>query len=133
MTPAQAPSHSSDTPPGVEHDPRFAEGLVLFDSCSWYACHDVWEELWLETHGSDRSALQGLLQIAVAHLHLERDNRNGAMILIGEGLGRLSPFGDHIFGLDLGPLKHVLEQRLRGLQGGGSGAADALPPLLGST
>ena len=132
MTPAQAPFQSPDTPPGLEHDPRFAQGLALFDSGSWYACHDAWEELWLETHGSERSALQGLLQIAVAHLHLERNNRNGAMILIGEGLGRLSPFGDHIFGLDLGPLKIVLEQRLRGLQGGGNGAAAPLPRLLGS-
>jgi predicted metal-dependent hydrolase len=113
----------------VENDPRFIHGLSLFNQGSWYACHDAWEELWLETNGSERSALQGLLQIAVAHLHLERNNRNGAMILIGEGLGRLSPFGDQIFGLDLGPLKIVLEQRLRDLQAGGNGAAAPLPRL----
>lgn len=120
MTPAAA---------SPEQDPRFQEGLELFNAAEWYRCHDCFEALWHETMAPERSALQGLLQIAVAHLHLERGNRNGATILIGEGLGRLAPYGDQALGLDLRPLKLALEQRLQALQRGEDGAADALPPL----
>ncbi|MCP9916127.1 DUF309 domain-containing protein [Cyanobium sp. ATX 6F1] len=114
---------------GPERDPRFQEGLEWFNSADWYRCHDLFEELWHETVGPDRSALQGLLQIAVAHLHLERGNSNGATLLIGEGLGRLAPYGDHALGLDLQPFIKVLTARLQALQRGEVGAADALPPL----
>ncbi|MGB7564563.1 MAG: DUF309 domain-containing protein [Prochlorococcaceae cyanobacterium] len=116
-----------------QQDPRFEAGLNLFNTADWYRCHDLFEELWHETMGPDRPALQGLLQIAVAHLHLERGNRNGAMLLIGEGLGRLAPYGDQALGLDLRPLKSVLDERLKALQRGEDGAADALPLLMKMT
>ena len=113
-----------------ERDPRFQAGLELFNAADWYRCHDLFEELWHETMGPDRYALQGLLQIAVAHLHLERGNRHGAMLLIGEGLGRLGPYGDQALGLDLRPIKCVLDARLKALQRGEDGAAGPLPPLV---
>ncbi len=116
-----------------QQDPRFEAGLDLFNTADWYRCHDLFEELWHETMGPDRPAIQGLLQIAVAHLHLELGNRNGAMLLIGEGLGRLAPYGDQALGLDLRPLKSVLDERLKALQRGEDGSADALPLLVKMT
>lgn len=120
-------NHTAASP---EQDPRFHEGLELFNAADWYRCHDLFEELWHETMGPDRPALQGLLQIAVAHLHLERGNRHGATLLIGEGLGRLAPYGDQALGLDLRPFKSVLDERLKALQRGEDGADLALPPLV---
>jgi len=73
-------------------DPRFLAAVALFNSGDWYPCHDGFEELWHQTLGPDRDVLQSFLQIAVAHLHLERGNRRGATLLLGEGLGRLAPF-----------------------------------------
>ncbi|MCP9850540.1 DUF309 domain-containing protein [Cyanobium sp. Morenito 9A2] len=112
-----------------QQDPRFLEGLALFNAADWYPCHDLFEALWHETAGPDRAALQALLQIAVAHWHLERGNLRGATILMGEGLGRLAAYGDGALGLDLRPLRRVLSERLEALQLGEAGAAGALPPL----
>ncbi len=97
-------------------DPRFQEAVRLFNAAEWYACHDGFEELWHETQGPMRPVLQGLLQIAVAELHRERGNRRGAMVLMGEGLGRLRGCGEDALGLRLGPLRACAEQRLRALQ-----------------
>jgi len=30
-------------------DPRFQQGLELFNAGEWYAAHDIFEELWHET------------------------------------------------------------------------------------
>ncbi len=67
-------------------DPRFGEAVRLFNAGEWYACHDGFEELWHETQSPCSRVLQGILQIAVAHLHLERGNRRGATVLLGRGL-----------------------------------------------
>jgi hypothetical protein len=65
-----------------------------------------------------RAVLQGILQIAVAQIHLERGNLNGATVLMGEGLGRLSDAGDCALGLDLALLRLRAGARLAALQAG---------------
>ncbi len=97
-------------------DPRFGEAVRLFNAGEWYACHDGFEELWHETQGPCRKVLQGILQIAVAHLHLERGNRRGATVLLGEGLGRLQNAGPSQLGLDLDQLRQQARARLQALQ-----------------
>ncbi|WP_094554043.1 DUF309 domain-containing protein [Synechococcus sp. 1G10] len=113
----------------LEDDPRFRHAVVLFNAGQWYACHDGLEELWHETLGPDRPVLQGILQIAVAHLHLERGNQRGATILLGEGVGRLARSGSEALGLDLVHLRQASTARLRCLQAGGDPAALPLPSL----
>lgn len=97
-------------------DPRLAEAIALFNASDWYSCHDGFEALWHETAGAMRPVLQGILQIAVAELHLERGNLRGATILMGEGLGRLRDIPDGALGLNLTALRQCASQRLRALQ-----------------
>jgi predicted metal-dependent hydrolase len=113
----------------LEADPQLAEAIALFNRAEWYGCHDLLEDLWHQNQGPDRQALQGLLQIAVAHLHLERDNLRGATVLLGEGLGRLKPYGNQALGLELGPLLAAVSQRLQALQQGLPPAEGPLPRL----
>lgn len=111
MTDHQDPEEAS-----LMADPRFTEAVRLFNGRQWYACHDGFEELWHETQGPCRPILQGILQIAVAHHHLERGNLRGATVLLGEGIGRLRASGPSALGLDLERLRQAAAARLRALQ-----------------
>ncbi|ABX08931.1 DUF309 domain-containing protein [Prochlorococcus marinus] len=97
-------------------DKRFDDAISLFNSQDWYSAHDLLEELWHESNGMERVTLQGILQIAVAQLHLTRGNHKGATILYGEGLGRLKRLGLPDFDLDINRLCIIVESRLRLLQ-----------------
>ena len=97
-------------------DTRLGEATFLFNSGDWYACHDCFEALWHETAGPMRPVLQGILQIAVAELHLERGNCRGATILMGEGLGRLKACPPNALEIDLVALINLSMQRLLALQ-----------------
>jgi len=90
-TPVATPVATDPEELALMADPRFGAAVELFNQGQWYPCHDGFEELWHETQGSSRKALQGILQIAVAHIHLERGNRRGATVLLGEGLGHSIP------------------------------------------
>jgi len=107
-------------------DPRLEQAIALFNRGDWYACHDGFEELWHETQGASRPLLQGVLQVAVAQLHLERGNRRGATVLMGEGLGRLNRCGACGLGLDLEALRQVVRLWLDTLQR--EAPTHALPP-----
>jgi predicted metal-dependent hydrolase len=97
-------------------DPRFEQAVALFNAGEWYACHDRFEELWHSCQGPSRKALQGILQIAVSQLHLQRGNQRGATVLLGEGLGRLQAYGPVQLGLDLNHLRSGAQAWLQALQ-----------------
>ena len=111
------------------NDSRFEIGMKLFNSCQWYKSHDVFEEIWHETGGPERQVLQGILQVAVAQVHLENSNINGATILYGEALGRLKRFKSTNLGLDIAGLCKCISKRLELLQLGKDLADCGLPVL----
>ena len=112
------------------NDSRFANGMKLFNSCEWYKSHDVFEEIWHETGGPERQLLQGILQVAVAQVHLENSNINGATILYGEALGRLKKFQADSLGLDIEGLCKCITKRLEFLQIGKDFSTCSLPVLF---
>ena len=65
------------------------EAIDLFNNQQWYEAHDAFEDLWNDLVGDERQIIQGILQVSVSQFHLNKGNLNGAMILIGEGLGRI--------------------------------------------
>lgn len=113
----------------ILQDPRFHAGVAAFNRGDWYECHDDFEAVWHETQGRLRPVLQGILQIAVAHHHLEKGNLRGATMLLGEGLGRLAAVGPRELGLDIHSLQQTCQQRLGALQQGSSLDPFTLPRL----
>ena len=111
------------------NDARFAIGMKLFNSCQWYKSHDVFEEIWHETGGPERQLIQGILQVAVAQVHLDNGNKNGATILYGEALGRLKTSKLDIVRLDIENLCKCVTKRLKFLQTGKDLANCNLPVL----
>ena len=106
----------SDSSKDLIQDQRFHKAVQYFNNKEWYLAHDLLEELWHDSIGPERTSLEVLLQIAVAQLHLDRGNKNGAMILYGEGLGRLRRIGIPNLGIDMNRLCNSVEHRLRLLQ-----------------
>ncbi len=111
------------------NDSRFELGMKLFNSYKWYESHDVFEEIWHESVGSERQVLQGILQVAVAQVHIENRNINGATILYGEALGRLKRYQSADFGLDIVGLCKCISKRLEFLQIGKDLSLCSLPVL----
>jgi predicted metal-dependent hydrolase len=72
--------------------PAFWQAIDQFNDQEFYACHDTLEALWLEASETDKNFYQGILQIAVACHHLGNYNWRGAVILLGEGIKRLSDY-----------------------------------------
>lgn len=121
---------SSDPDDLLRRDPRWGKAVDLFNSRAWYEAHDAFEELWQETIGPDRLLLQAIVQIAVAHVHLDRGNERGATILLGEARGRLCRCDQGSLGLNLEQLASCIAARLTALQHGRALADLPLPRLI---
>ena len=71
----------------------------LFDSGLYFEVHELLEPHWVRAAGSEREALQGLIQVAVGFEHLANGNRRGARALLRDGSAKLA--GRTLEGLDL--------------------------------
>lgn len=80
---------------------EFWQGIDQFNQSDFYACHDTLEAVWIEAPVFDKKFYQGILQIAVGLYHLGNHNWRGAVILMGEGLNRLSDYQPDYHGIDV--------------------------------
>ena len=86
----------------------FEEGIELFNQGRFFACHESWEEVWKQAHGEERLFYQGLIQAAVAILHAQRGNREGARSLYAKARAKLDSVAPEHTGLAIGKLRDDL-------------------------
>jgi uncharacterized protein len=98
----------------------FWQGVGEFNDGQFYACHDTLEALWIEAQEPQKTFYQGILQIAVACYHLGNRNWRGAVILLGEGTRRLSPYGTSYGGINIAVLLDSSADLLEMLQSVGT-------------
>jgi len=90
-------------------DPRIDEGIRLFNAREFFACHDVFEDLWSELIGREKTAIQGLIHASVCLFHFEGGNLSGARKMYGTCVAYLTPFQPDFAGIHVAKLLNDLE------------------------
>lgn len=90
-------------------DPRIADGIRLFNEREFFECHDVFEEVWSEIVGPDKTFFQGLIHAAVCLHHFEEGNLGGARKMYGTCTAYLQTFEPAFCGVDVSRLLTDLE------------------------
>ena len=96
-------------------DERFERGIAQFNRGEFFNAHETWEEIWLAAPEPDKTFLQGIIQVAAAFHHFQRDNRAGAESLLRAGFEKIEPFPDDYRGLRLAPLRAAIQEWLASL------------------
>ncbi len=100
-------------------DPSLGQALeqaaALFDAGLGFEVHELLEHHWARAGGDERSALQGLIQIAVGYQHLANGNLTGARALLEEGSARAR--GHRLAGVDLDAFARAVADATREPEG----------------
>ncbi len=116
----------------AEIPPEFWQGVEEFNQQQFYSCHDTLEALWMEAPQPEKKFYQGVLQIAVGLYHLSQKNWKGAVILMGEGLGKLDYYYPDYSGINVEQLMDETSQLLKALQIAGAEKVEEFLPLMQS-
>jgi uncharacterized protein len=101
-----------DTLDKNDFDDAFERGVALFNRGDFFACHEVWEELWLRSTGAEKIFYQGLIQTAAAILHAERGNSRGASSTLRKAHAKLAMLPARHQGIALGELLEAVAKFL---------------------
>jgi uncharacterized protein len=95
----------------MKHDRDFYEqGIDLFNQGRFFECHEAWEEIWKRSDGDVKLFYQGLIQAAVAILHAQRGNLEGARSLHQKAREKLDPLADEHMGIALDEMRTALAE-----------------------
>jgi predicted metal-dependent hydrolase len=109
---------------GMSHEELLLEGARRFNAGLFFEAHEAWEEVWLDSARELRAFYQGLIQVAAAFVHLQRNEYPGTVRLLHEGLRKLDAYPPMTLGVDLAALtraarlteSQILEAGERGLK-----------------
>lgn len=97
-------------------DPHYAGWFACFNRGEYYEAHDVLEALWLmDRRGLDGDFYKGLIQLAGAFVHLQKDRPGPAEALFRLAEANLAPYGDQHRRLDLGKVRELIADWRRAL------------------
>lgn len=92
--------------------------IAEFNQGQFWHCHETLEAIWLPEKYPLRLFYHGLIKAAVGLLHLERRNRHGALVKLGDATYTLAPFSPQFMGAGIADLIKVVEHRLVCLESG---------------
>jgi uncharacterized protein len=82
----------------------YRRGIRLFNAREFYDAHEVWEDVWRESHGMEKRFLQGLIQAAVALHHQSTGNVVGACSLVERARRNLAGCPEEFAGIRVAEL-----------------------------
>lgn len=82
-------------------DKRFYQGIREFNSGRYFEAHEVLEDLWHEYRETDRTFIQGLIQISAGFYHFQCANWKGAASQLSKGIKKLEPYQPEHLGIEL--------------------------------
>ncbi len=107
------------------YDPRYLAGVLFFNDRDFFEAHEVWEDLWAESHGDERRFYQGLIQAAVGLFHFGGGNLGGAIKFYHSSRDYMRPCGSPFLGLDVDAFWRGMEECFRPLLADGAGSVAA--------
>jgi predicted metal-dependent hydrolase len=85
--------------------------------------------VWNRTDGDEKLAIQGLIQAAVAILHLERGNYQGAESLYAKARAKLDPLPDNFRQVAIAELRKSLDEFFRCARASNAGFVGVRPRI----
>ena len=85
-------------------------GIEVFNQGEYFEQHELLEQAWLAEERPVREMYQGILQIGVAFLQIERNNWGGAVKMFRRGLPRLRTLPPVCQGVAIAPFRAAAEQ-----------------------
>jgi hypothetical protein len=86
------------------------QGLEEFNRGEYFEQHEYLEEAWIAEPRAIRDMYQGILQVGVAFLQIERDNWAGALKMFRRGLPKLRTLPPICQGINVAEFRTVAEQ-----------------------
>ena len=87
-----------------------AEGISYFNNERFWECHEVLEGVWKNCSGEEKKLVQGIILVAAALVHYQKDQDEICISVLGRALDKLSNSSGIYHKIDIDSLKKKVKQ-----------------------
>jgi hypothetical protein len=91
--------------PQMEAGEVIREGIQLFNEERFWESHEALESAWRRASGADKEILQGIILLAAALVHLQKNEVAVTLNVMGRAHSKLTPYHSDHFGIDIDNLR----------------------------
>ncbi len=91
------------TPP-IEEGEAIKLGLDLFNEQRYWESHEALQSAWRKASWPEKEVLQGIILLAAAFVHLQKNEHDIALSVMKRAHGKLIEHHDEYFGIDIASL-----------------------------
>lgn len=95
----------------MDKNESFRQGIGLFNEERFWESHEILEQAWKQSQGSERDNIQGIILIAAAFVHQQKGENDICLSILARAKSKLSPL-DLTLGVNTGNLQKNIEQIL---------------------
>lgn len=98
----------------VEKDLKIEESLILakklFNEEKYWITHEVLEGVWKKAFGDEKDLLNGLILVAAAFVHYQKNEKDIALSIMRRALKKLTTVNEKYFGIDVVSIKSQVSE-----------------------
>ena len=101
----------------VEKDLKIEESLILakklFNEEKYWITHEVLEGVWKKANGDEKDLLNGLILVAAAFVHYQKNEKDIALSIMRRALKKLTAANEKYFGIDVVSIKSQVSEMVK--------------------
>ena len=101
----------------VEKDLKIEESLILakklFNEEKYWITHEVLEGVWKKAYGDEKDLLNGLILVAAAFVHYQKNEKDIALSIMRRALKKLTTVNEKYFGIDVVSIKSQVSEMVK--------------------
>jgi len=97
----------------IEKEDAIKDGISYFNNERFWECHEVLEGVWKNCSGDEKILVQGLILVAAALVHYQKDEDKICLSVLGRAMDKLTNASGKYHQIDIDDIKNKVTQILK--------------------
>lgn len=90
----------------IKKEEAIKEGIFFFNNERFWECHEVLEGVWNRCFEGEKDLVQGIILVAAAFVHYQKDENNICISILGRAMEKLGRSSGKYNGIDIDKLRN---------------------------
>jgi hypothetical protein len=96
----------------IEKEQGIKDGIFYFNNERFWEAHEAWEGVWKKCYGEEKEVVQGIILVAVAFAHSQKNDDIIGIGMLGRALEKIGDFTGMYYNIDVDRIrKNITEMR----------------------
>ena len=92
----------------IEQEQGIKDGIFYFNNERFWEAHEAWEGVWKKCNGLEKEVIQGIILVAVAFAHSQKNNNSVGLGMFGRALEKIGDFTGMYHNIDVDRIRKLI-------------------------